>query len=96
MKPEKPVRLNPRSNQFCYEIQAIAKEAGLISECPDYPEIFYWSDSLSNRKFRITDDLRLRVSDDKFDRWSNSELAHERVPVTDYKLYEMIVRLRNA
>lgn len=96
MKPEKPVRLNPRSKQFCYEIQAVAKEAGLIPECPEYPEIFYWSDSLSKRKWRLGDDLRLEVSDDDFDRWANSGRAHERLPVTDYKLFELIQRMRVA
>ena len=96
MKPSKPVRLKPKNKNFHYEVHAVAKECGLIAECDDYPEIMYWNDSKTGRRFRVLESMELQVSDDSFDRWANSGLTSIRMPDTDEKLRVAIDILRYA
>lgn len=95
MKPEKPVYIDPKSKQFFYEIHAIAAQAGLIAECPEYVDILYWSDSKSKKRFRIGEDLRVQVSGNDFDRWALESSDDYKLPKTDEKFIKLICSLRS-
>jgi len=94
MKPSKPVKLNPKSKQFCYEVHALAEQAGLVNETPEYPQYFYWYDTLTKRKFRLSEGLMLEVSDNDFDRWANSGYTELPMPKTGDKFIKLIEELR--
>jgi hypothetical protein len=95
MKKSKPVVFRPKSREFRHEVCFVANENGLIQESEYEP--FYWTDSLSKRRFRFLESLsRLEVSDDDFDRWANSTLCSVRMPLTDEGFIESIQFLRTV
>jgi hypothetical protein len=94
MKPSKPVKFNPKSKSFHFEVNAVAADIGLVLECPDYPEMMYYNDTVSGRKFRILESLEIEMSDDNFDRWANSGMLYEKLPMTDVKFKELIEYMR--
>lgn len=96
MKPSKPVKLNPKSRSFHHEVNAVAEQAGLELEDKTYPELMYYKDTITGRRFRVTEDLYLEVSDDNFDRWANSGLARTRLPTTDILFLRAIDVLRET
>lgn len=91
---QKPVRINPKCKSFHYEMHAIAEQAGLVAECPEYPEILYWRDSATGRKVRIGSDLMVQMSGWHFDRWALEPCEGHKLPLTDYKFIALIERLR--
>lgn len=94
MKPPNPVRLYPKSKQFVYELHAIFEEAGLVAECPEYPEILYWKDPETDKRYRIGVDLLLQVSGTDFDRWALESGQSYALPLTDTKLLKLLEILK--
>lgn len=92
---QKAVKIDPKHKSFHYEMHAIAEQAGLIAECPEYPEILYWCDSLTGRKVRVSPDLMVQMSGKSFDRWALEPCDGHKLPLTDYKFIALIERLRN-
>jgi hypothetical protein len=94
MKKSKPVVFKPKSREFQHEVCFVAQENGLIQDSEYEP--FYWTDSVSKRRFRLLElSGELQVSDDNFDRWANSLLGAIRMPLTDEKFIEGIAYLRS-
>lgn len=94
MKPSKPVKFNPKSKSFYHEVNAVAAEIGLVLEDPEYPDLMYYKDIVSGRGFRILESLEIQMSDDNFDRWANSVMLIEKLPLTDIKFKELIGNMR--
>lgn len=94
MKPPRPVRLYPKSKQFIWELHAIFEEAGLVAECPEYPEILYWKDPTTDKRYRIGVDLLLQVSGKDFDRWALESGQSYALPLTDTKLLKLLEILK--
>jgi hypothetical protein len=81
------------------QVFLIAEENGLIRESLEYENSFadkipYWNDSLSKRKFRLLENDVFQVSDDNFDRWSNSVLTESNLPSTLENFSNLIKELR--
>lgn len=91
MKPPRPVRLYPKSKQFIWELHAIFEEAGLVAECPEYPEILYWKDPTTDKRYRIG---VVQVSGKDFDRWALESGQSYALPLTDTKLLKLLEILK--
>lgn len=90
MKPPKPVRLYPKSRQFVYELHAIFEQAGLEAEDPDDKTLLYWKDLVTNKRYRIGEDLLLQVSGKDFDRWALESVESYALPLTDTILLKLL------
>lgn len=90
----KPVKFNPKSKSFHYEVNAVAASIGLVLETPDHPEMMYYKDTVSGRRFRILESLDIEMSDDNFDRWANSGMCYEKLPMCEHKFIELIRQMR--
>lgn len=94
MKPEKPVKFNPKSKSFHFEVNAVAESIGLMLEDPNYPDMMYYKDTVSGRRFRILESLEIEMSDDNFDRWANSGMCYEKLPMHEHKFIQLIEEMR--
>lgn len=95
MKKEKPVRFNFKSPHVHHEINAVLESVGVVLDSPEYPDIMYYTDTVTGRKLRILESFEIQMGDENFDRWANS-VCHwvSSIPETDYKLISLIQSLR--
>ncbi len=92
-------KFSKKNREKMEQIFLVAEENGLIRESLSYEKYFsdkvpYWNDTLSKRKFRLLENDILQVSDDDFDRWSNSVLTESNLPLTLENFSNLIKELR--
>lgn len=92
-------KFSKKNREKMEQIFLVAEENGLIRESLSYEKSFsdkvpYWNDTLSKRKFRLLENDILQVSDDDFDRWSNSVLTESNLPLTLESFSNLIKELR--
>ncbi len=93
-------KFSKKNREKMEQIFLVAEEKGLIRESLNYEKSFsdktpYWNDTITSRKFRLLENDIFQVSDDNFDRWSNSVLTEASLPLTLENFGNLIEELRN-